>query len=77
MSIPPKYAVSKVVESLKSNTSRELRSKYNFSQTYWDDGGIWGVGYFVSTIGIDEKVIQAYVQSQENSDPSEQLTIEL
>lgn len=55
---------------------------YNFSQTYWDDtqgadpGGIWGVGYFVSTVGIDEKTIQAYVASQEHEEVG-QLELEL
>lgn len=31
---------------------------------YWDRKGIWGKGYFVSTVGINEEVIRKYVQSQ-------------
>ena len=63
MLIPPKYAVSKVVETIKSNTSRALKLKFAFLQkVYWDDKGIWAKGYFVSTVGINEKIIQAYVQ---------------
>jgi putative transposase len=65
MVIPPKYAVSKVAETIKKNTSRSLSRKFNFLQkVYWDKKGIWGKGCFVSTVGINEKVIRRYVQHQ-------------
>jgi len=39
--IPPKYAVSKVVETLKSNTSKGLKIKFAFlKKVYWDKKGI-------------------------------------
>ena len=69
MLIPPKYAVSKVVETIKSNTSKTLKKNFSFLQkVYWDDKGIWAKGYFVSTVGINEKIIRAYVQMQEEED---------
>ena len=69
MLIPPKYAVSKVVETIKSNTSRAMKQKYTFlEKVYWDDKGVWAKGYFVSTVGINEKIIQAYVRMQEEED---------
>jgi REP element-mobilizing transposase RayT len=37
-------------------------------KAYWDDKGIWAKGYFVSIVGINEKVIQAYVKMQEEED---------
>ncbi len=65
MVIPPKYAVSKAVEVIKTNTSRRLREKFGFlSKVYWDDGGIWGKGYFVSTVGLNEEIIKKYVEQQ-------------
>jgi putative transposase len=65
MVIPPKYAVSKTVEIIKKNTSRSLSRKFTFlKKVYWDKKSIWGKGYFVSTVGIDEEVIRRYVQSQ-------------
>ena len=65
MVIPPKYAVSMVAETIKKNTSRSLSRKFNFlKKVYWDKKGIWGKGYFVSTVGINEEVIRKYVQSQ-------------
>jgi putative transposase len=69
MVIPPKYAVSTVVETLKKNTSRELSQKFRFlKQVYWDNEGIWSKGFFVSTVGINEAVIRKYVQQQEKED---------
>jgi len=65
MLIPPKYAVSKTVETIKNNTSRSLSKKFNFLQkVYWDKKSIWEKGYFVSTVGINEEVIRKYLQSQ-------------
>lgn len=68
--IPPKYAVSRIVEAFKSNTSRLIRKKFSafLSKVYWDDAGIWGTGFFVSTIGINEKTIRAYVAQQGKQD---------
>ncbi len=70
MIIPPKYAVSKVVEIIKTNTSAQLKQKFAhfLSKVYWDNGGIWGKGFFVSTIGINEAVIRNYVRYQGKQD---------
>ena len=69
MIIPPKYAISKVVETIKSNTSRSLRNKFSFLQkVYWDNQGIWSKGYFVSTVGINEKIIREYIKQQGEED---------
>ena len=69
MVIPPKYAVSKVVETIKKNTSRSLSRKFAFlKKVYWDRQGIWGKGYFISTVGINEKVFRRYVESQEEEE---------
>ena len=65
MVIPPKYAVCKVVETIKSNTSKSLKQKFSFlGKVYWDEGGIWGKGYFVSTVGLNEETIRRYVEMQ-------------
>ena len=66
MMIPPRYAVSSVVGALKANTSRMIRAKFShfLSQVYWDGKGIWGRGFFVSTVGVNETVIRNYVRYQ-------------
>jgi len=69
MIFPPMYAVRKVAETIKKNTSRSLSRKFAFmKKVYWDRQGIWGKWYFVSTVGINEEVIRRYVQSQKKEE---------
>ena len=69
MVIPPRYAVSKVVEIIKSNTAAALKQKFEFlKKVYWKGNGIWSVGYFVSTVGADELTIRRYVAEQGKED---------
>jgi putative transposase len=69
MIIPLKYAVSKVVETIKTNTSKALRLKFAFlKKIYWDRKGIWGKVYFVSTAGINEETIRRYIESQKKEE---------
>ena|SRR3989338_69833 len=69
MVIPPRYAVSWVVGTIKQNTSRALSEKFAFlKQVYWDEDGIWTKGYFVSTVGANEAVIRRYVEMQGQED---------
>lgn len=66
MVIPPKYAVSRVVETLKSVTRRQLKEKFPhvLSKVYWDNGGVWARGFFAFTGGINEATIRQYVRHQ-------------
>jgi putative transposase len=69
VSIPPTMVVGKVVGIIKQNMSRELKQKFPFvTQIYWGTDGVWSDGYFVSTVGIDEAVIQAYIENQGKKD---------
>ena len=68
-SFPPKYSIAKIVGVMKSNTGRALRDKFPFLQKrYYGRGGIWSVGYFASTGGLDEAMIQRYVEFQGQED---------
>ena len=65
ISIPPKYPVSKVVGLLKQNTARVLRQQFGFlKEVSFAQQGIWSDGYFVSTIGVNEEIIQRYIEMQ-------------
>jgi putative transposase len=70
MIIPPKYAVSKVVEVIKSVTSKRLKEKFPhfLNKTYWDRGGVWARGFFVSTVGVNEITIRNYIKNQGQQD---------
>ena len=69
LEIPPKMSVSEVVRLIKSNTGTALRKRYSFLKyVYYGRGGIWSIGYFVSTSGISEEVIRNYVEHQGQED---------
>jgi putative transposase len=69
VSIPPTMAVGKVVGIIKQNMAKEMKQKFPFlKQVYWGSEGIWSDGYFVSTVGINEEVIKAYIERQRQKD---------
>jgi len=58
--IPPRYAVTRVVQYIKSQSAKVLKAKFPFLQeAYFSRGGIRPRGYCVSCIGLDEKEILA------------------
>ncbi len=74
--IPPKYAVSAIVGKIKANTSHEIRQRFPWiKKVYWRNE-FWSVGFFSSTVGIDEAVIKRYVEFQEKVDTG-QLKLQL
>ena len=75
--IPPKYAVSKVVEIIKSRSAKIIRKEVQWLEKLYDGtNSMWTVGYFVSTVGINEYVIKRYVKYQQKQD-SGQAKLEL
>ncbi|MFC2123062.1 IS200/IS605 family transposase [Bacteroidota bacterium] len=65
VSIPPKYAVSKVVGRIKGRTSSKLRERFSsLKKLYWKENLLWSPGYYVSTVGVREKKIIDYIQNQ-------------
>jgi putative transposase len=65
LSIPPKYAVSDVIGTIKGRVAIRL-FKYvpEIRKKHWGRR-FWARGYFVSTIGVDESIIRQYLQKQE------------
>jgi putative transposase len=69
LSIPPKYSVSEVVRMIKANTGGYIRKKFPFlDKVYWGTEGIWSIGYFVSSVGINESTIRKYIEMQGKED---------
>ncbi len=65
MSIPPKCAVSQVVGYIKGKSAIYLARVYGERKRNFVGQHFWARGYFVSTVGRDEKVIRAYIQQEE------------
>jgi len=69
VSIPPQWSIGKAVRIIKANTARALNEKFPFlRKVYWGTKSIWSAGYFVSTVGINEKIIQDYIKQQGEED---------
>ena len=63
--IPPKYAIADVMGELKNRSASLLREKFDFlKKVYWNENIVWSPGYFVSSVGINEAIIQHYVEFQ-------------
>ena len=69
LSIPPKFSVSDVVRMIKAKSGAVMRKKFPFlDKVYWGTNGIWSIGYFVSTAGINEEVVRKYIKMQGEED---------
>ena len=67
--IPPRVSVASVVQYMKSQTSKKLKEKFEFMRkAIYGRSGIWSRGYCVSSIGMDERTILAYVEYQDKED---------
>ena len=77
MIIPPKYSASDVVATLKARSASLLRVKFIFfKKVYWKENVVWSPGFFLSTIGVNEKTIRQYVAWQGKKD-SDQIQLKL
>src|SRR5215472_5718975 len=68
ISIPPKYAVSQVVGSIKGKSAIHLARVYGERKRNFVGQHFWARGYFVSTVGRDQEVIREYIKKQEEED---------
>ena len=67
--IAPKVSVAQVVGVIKANTARQMKKKFPFLiHGYFDQDTIWSIGYFVSTVGITESIVQKYIEMQGKED---------
>jgi len=66
--IPPKYAVSQVVGFIKGKSAIQIARVFLGRRKNFVGQHFWARGYFVSTVGIDEATLRAYIQAQEEED---------
>jgi putative transposase len=68
IAIPPKDAVSQVVGFIKGKSAIHIARVYGEWKRNFVGEHFWARGYFVSTIGRDERAIREYIQKQEAED---------
>ena len=60
IAIPPKYSIAYIIQIFKSKTSAWIKKKTK----KFSAGPLWARGYYVSTVGIDERAVFNYVKNQ-------------
>ena len=65
LSIPPKYSVANTVGFLKGKSAIRIHREYLGRQRQYTGFHFWARGYCVSTVGLDEEMVRAYIRNQE------------
>ena len=68
ISIPPKYSVSQVVGYIKGKSAIHIARAYTGRQRNFTGEHFCARGYYVSMVGLDERVVRQYIQNQESED---------
>jgi len=68
IAIPPKYAVSQVIGFIKGKSAIHLARVYGERKRNFAGQHFWARGFFVSTVGRDERAIREYINKQEEGD---------
>ena len=78
LEIPPKISVSNFMGFLKGKSSLMIYEKWGNMKYKYRTRQFWCRGYYIDTVGKNEKKIAAYIQDQLKEDEmSEQLTLEM
>ena len=70
--IPPKYAVSSVIEFLKGKSAIAIARQFKGKQRNFSGESFWARGYAVSTVGFELEAVNRYIREQDTSDRSGQ-----
>lgn len=68
LSIPPTSAVSNGVSYIKGKSAITIARRFGGRQRNFTGEVFWARGYFVSTVGLDEAMVRAYIRHQEDED---------
>ena len=66
--IPPKIAVSNFMGYLKGKSSLMIFERHANLKYKYGNRNFWAKGFYVSTVGLDTKKVQEYIQNQEKED---------
>jgi REP element-mobilizing transposase RayT len=73
--IPPKYSVSEIMGYLKGKSSLMIFEKHANLKYKYGNRHFWCRGYYIDTVGRNEKVIREYIKNQTEEDcMADQLT---
>ena len=73
LSVPPKYSIAMVLGYLKGKSAIHIHRTIHGIKQGFTGRHFWSLGYCVSTVGLNEEMIRAYVRDQEHLDKQEEL----
>jgi putative transposase len=68
ISIPPKLSVSSVIGFIKGKSAIHIARNFLGRRKNFTGESFWARGYYVSTVGLDEELVRAYIKHQEKED---------
>ena len=68
ISIPPKYSVSSVIGYIKGKSAIYIARNFQGRKRNFVGESFWARGFYVSTVGRDEKTIREYIKNQAKED---------
>ncbi len=68
LSIPPKFSVANTVGRLKGKAAIQIHRRYLGRERNFTGFHFLARGYCVSTVGLDEKTVRAYIRDQEKEE---------
>ena len=66
--IAPDISVSEAMKMIKGRTSIFLKKRFPFLRRIYLDEGVWSVGYYSSTIGLNDELVRRYIAHQGKMD---------
>jgi putative transposase len=73
LSIPPKFSVANTVGFLKGKSAIQIHRRFLGRQRNFTGFHFWTRGYCVSTVGLDEAKVRAYIREQEEDEKRQEL----
>ena len=68
IAIPPKYSVSQIMGYLKGKSSLMIFDRFEHMKYKYGNRHFWCIGYYVDTVGRNQKKIAEYIRNQLKED---------
>jgi putative transposase len=68
LSLPPKHSMSYVMGFIKGKSAIIIARNFSGKTRNFTGENFWAKGFYVSTVGLDEEMIRAYIRHQESED---------
>jgi len=76
LELPPKYTISFAIKQFKSHSNTSIKKHFKFIREIYLGRSMWSVGYFVSSVGLNEEQIRKYIRKQSKYELPKDITNE-